>query len=245
MTTNDTCDRDLPQQTSLPPREAIPQLLSGLTHPLTGAKLQLREAGSTPRGTLRYVGSVLSAHGSRIGHLERKIGVDRAGRLTARHLVCEIAPRWQRKGIGSWLLGQFLTAYRELGIQKVRLCARGVGSYAWALAGFEFDVEQAPWLDRETLRCELAQRIFEIRKPVLWGHVGAGHITHEQLWELEHLCSQPDVSPFRLALFGRERSWRARQGGELWAGKVLMLHARWPGVLRLGHPADSAKPRPA
>lgn len=73
---------------------------------------------------------------------ERRLLVDRHGRVTVVHSSYGVGGRTARRGprgVGGRYVAATLDRCRRVGVVRAIVCAQKVGSYAWARTGFRFD----------------------------------------------------------------------------------------------------------
>jgi GNAT superfamily N-acetyltransferase len=163
----------------------------------------------------------------KIGTMTRTIVPSRS---YASHVLFELDPPYQGKGIGSQMLQASEDLYRSRGIKRITLQAnKDVGGYTWARQGFQFSAfdPTMPAVDQQRARKKLIQKL----TTVIQSMPPSEH-KDEALELLNRVRSGEEVLPAQFAVIG----WT--EGADNWAGKQMMLKAAWDGYKTLRDEED-------
>ena len=111
--------------------------------------------GDSPE-TVKVEGHIKDRYGNRVGDFEREINYDEG---SVYHAAFFIDDRYQDKHIARELLDSSFKFYDKIGLRKVTVLANGqVGTYAWAVYGFDFDSQYTLQSKRDGLLQHIKDR---------------------------------------------------------------------------------------
>ena len=102
------------------------------------------ESRGTDYDVYEVGGDILNEGGQRIGNFRREIRMKPDGKLEMYHAILKIDDdRYKRTGFGTDFTKQSEALYRQMGVDTIRLHSAWEGSYFWAMADYEWDLEHA------------------------------------------------------------------------------------------------------
>lgn len=110
--------------------------LSHAYAPPEGYRLRVLGYSANSRGGVSLEAEIQLENGTAIGTMSRTFRRDDEGKVMAYHGFLELNRKYQGSGIAGPMVDQSIEAYRQLGIEKVKLSAHWVGRYVWAKKGF-------------------------------------------------------------------------------------------------------------
>ena len=178
-----------------------------------------------------YQGSVTTVEGKQVGSFLRAVSGD-----TVYHSTLTLDPSVQGQGIAHAFNKAAEEQYRNMGVTQIKTDAQDVGAYAWARAGYDWDMSK----DKSEVADQIEQtlaRIDDASNSLL----DEGDLDHydrvqEQLAEMlqkvdeyrfSGTVSDDFPTPFDLSQIG----WMA--GDLSWPGKTGMIGSNWSGVKKL------------
>jgi GNAT superfamily N-acetyltransferase len=150
--------------------------------------------------------------------MNRTATLDAAGNLQVEHGLFKIDPEFQGLGLAGRANAAMEDWYRSMGVSRITLTANiDVGGYAWAKAGWDWDVE-------EVGNIEVIQVLNQVK-----GQTGLDTPERKVVegWLADVKGGGDLPLPFEVAMLG----WA--EGKKTWPGKEGMLGSFWSGEKRL------------
>ena len=189
-----------------------------------------------------------------VGNFEHTL-YDDDGPVITRDLI-ELHPDFRERGFATAFYAHEEQQALRHGVTRIELtAAMETGGYAWARAGFEFDLGPVAgpkmlWeAYAEYGKPDRKQQLREIQ-----GHVGPqawaafeDKFPHDEEWPSarvrreEGIEADPDwfTSPAEIAAYGRDGPHWSEGGHDLWLGKAFLLGSGWNGVKWLRTPQEA------
>jgi len=172
----------------------------------TGLRARVKSISRNRSGT--YVSAhILDGDGNVVGVVDHNIRPAAARIVDLAAIVLE--PEHQKHGFARRYLGQLEDAFRQHGIEQIRLRTTEVGGYAWAKAGFSFGDFHS--------RRDVAERALEIGR----------RFSPEVQDQIRRVANNLNAEPIDFAMIG----WVP--GASTWPGKQIMLGSMWSGEKQL------------
>jgi 2'-5' RNA ligase/GNAT superfamily N-acetyltransferase len=172
----------------------------------TGLRARVKSISRNRSGT--YVSAhILDGDGNVVGVVDHNIRPAAARIVDLAAIVLE--PEHQKHGFARRYLAQLEDAFRQHGIEQIRLRTTEVGGYAWAKAGFSFGDFHS--------RRDVAERALEIGR----------RFSPEVQDQIRRVANNLNAEPIDFAMIG----WVP--GASTWPGKQIMLGSMWSGEKQL------------
>jgi GNAT superfamily N-acetyltransferase len=179
-------------------------------------------------------GVVLDAQNEEVGRGISRTFFFRDGEgWEVRHEGLYLNPEAQCKGFGSAFEQYSMEIYRRAGVVQVSLRAEQIGSFAWRNLGYRLPSD--PVVRRKQSVAIWTEHGGRSRAQVA---VERGHVTQEQLNEIEELFSaieqgnREPLEPFEIGDLGTDTRWE-EDGRHMWLGRAILTNAKWTGIKEL------------
>jgi GNAT superfamily N-acetyltransferase len=197
--------------------QAVIDRLDGFEHAGLRTTVSKRRVHPPSGGEVEF--DILDESGEMVGYIGRSWQGD-AVKLDRLWLE----PQHQGSGFATAFYKHSLSAFRDLGFEKVKTQAIQVGSYAWAKWGFRFD--RRPQVAVEQIVTDAVEK-------GRWNEaVQAGVPDWMQTDFVERVTAGRFTSEAELASYGREHVWTENDQA-MWLGKKVLMNAGWFGTLDL------------
>ena len=186
----------------------------------------------------QHVAGIFSdSKGNAVGSFSRIIAVDPSGEMRAIHKSLFLSPDIQGQGLVSKFNAAAEEKYRQMGVKSIALSTDGVGGYAWARAGYDWQFD--PQVDDRGILAEDVNRVLNSIDGAAYELYGEQNpdiydMISTQIRELLQRVQRfeandaADVTwlptPYELSQIG----WQP--GADTWPGKNGMIGASWDGV---------------
>lgn len=211
--------------------------------PIAGFTLQHRYDPSITAtdDTVVFAMTIHAADGGKAGELSRTFRRPEPDRAFARLSGIRLEREHQGHGFARALHEHEARELAALGICELSMEAAWQGAALWPELGFE-PLER----DSDAIAAVMDQSRYVIDPQTgEWRKSGRGdlllvdlvaehRITSDDADTLERMARDPQVPFAEIAGFGRDRTWRADDGRELWPGRALLAGARYEAVKPLG-----------